>query len=108
MVGSATPIFYIAATLFLLNFTLGLLVQFRVVDTRPFRWLHHALFFVVFGSAAASTLAGFLQEAPYRWFLLPVLTLFVVLPYVQAGTPGHAALACGALFFYAAGLFQTL
>jgi hypothetical protein len=63
---------------------------------------------VVVVSATAGTLAGFLSGAPYRWFLLPVLILFVILPYVRAGTPGHAALACGALFFYAAGLFQIL
>ena len=31
---------------------------------------------------------------------LPVVALFVMLPYVRAGTPGHAALACAALVFY--------
>ncbi len=95
--------FYAAAILFLLNFALGVLVQFRIVDTKPFRWLHHALFFAVFVSAAAAALAGFLLGAPYRWALLPVLVLFTILPYVRAGTPGHAALACGALLFYAVG-----
>ena len=100
--------FYAATVLFLFNFGLGLLVQFRVVDTKPFRWLHHALFFAVFVSTAAAALVGFLSGAPYRWFLLPVLALFIMLPYVQAGTPEHAALACGALFFYAGGFFQTL
>jgi hypothetical protein len=104
----AALIFYAATVLFLLNFALGLLVQFHVVDTKPFRWLHHALFFAVFVSAAAAALAGFLSGAPSRWFLLPVLALFVMLPYVRAGTLGHATLACGALFFYAAGFFQTL
>ena len=108
MMALAALIFYAATVLFLLNFALGLLVQFRVVDTKPFRWLHHALFFAVFVSAAAAALAGFLSGAPSRWFLLPVLALFVMLPYVRAGTPGHAALACGALFFYATGFFQTL
>ena len=108
MVSFAISIFYAAATLFLLNFALGFLVQFRVVDTKPFRWLHHALFFVVFVSAVAAALAGFLLGASYRWFLLPVLALFVVLPYVRAGTLGHTVLACGALFFYLASLFQTL
>lgn len=106
--GLATSVFLAAATLFLLNFALGLLVQFRVVDTKPFRWIHHALFFAVFVSAAAAVLAGFLSGAPYRWTLLPVLVLFTVLPYVRAGTPGHAALACGALIFYAASFFQIL
>ncbi len=104
----ATLIFYTATVLFLLNFALGLLVQFHIVDTKPFRWLHHALFFAVFVFAAAAALAGFLSDAPYRWALLPVLALFAVLSYVRAGTAGHAALACGALIFYAAGFLQTL
>ncbi len=101
-------IFYAAMVLFLANFALGIMVQFRFVDTKPFRWLHHALFFAVFVSAAAAALAGFLAGAPYRWTLLPVLALFAVLPYVRAGTAGHAALACGALIFYGVGFFQTL
>lgn len=104
----ATLIFYAAAILFLLNFALGLLVQFRLVDTKPFRWLHHALFFAVFVSAAVAVLAGFVSGEPYRWPLLPVLVLYAVLPYVRAGTMGHTSLACGALTFYAAGFLQTL
>lgn len=100
----ALSLFYAATVLFLLNFTLGLLVQFRLIDTKPFRWLHHALFFVVFVSTAMAALASFLSGGPYRWTLLPVLLLFTVLPYVRAGTPGHAALACATLLFYAAGI----
>jgi len=101
-------IFFAATVLFVLNFALGILVQFRIVDSKPFRWLHHALFFAVFVSAAAAVLAGFLSNAPYRWTLLAVLAIFVVLPRVRAGTIGHAALACGALLFYAAGVWQAL
>ncbi len=101
-------VFYAAAILFLLNFALGLLVQFRVVDTKPFRWLHHALFFAVFVSAAGAVLVGFLSVAPYRWALFPVLALFAVFPYVRAGTVGHTALACGALVFYVIGLVHML
>src|SRR5215212_12091438 len=106
--GFAILVFYAAALLFLSNFALGLLVQFGLVDTKPFRWLHHALFFAVFVSAAAAALVGFLSGAPYRWALLPVLALFAVLPYVRAGTVGHAALACGALVFYVIGLVYML
>lgn len=101
-------IFYLAVVLFLANFTLGVLVQFRIVDTRPFRWLHHALFFTVFASAALAVVVGFWAEAPYRWALLPVLALFAVLPRVRAGTVGHAALASGALILYATGFVYTL
>jgi hypothetical protein len=101
-------IFYIAMGLFVVNFALGLLVQFRIVDTKPFRWLHHALFFAVVASATVAVGVGFLQGAPYRWVLLPVLVLFAFLPRVRAGTPGHAALASGAMILYATGFVWML
>ncbi len=101
-------IFYAAAGLFLANFALGVLVQIGIVDTKPFRWLHHALFFAVYASAALAVGVGFLQGAPYRWALLPVLALFLILPRVRAGTAGHAALASLALIFYATGLVSLL
>jgi hypothetical protein len=101
-------IFYAAAALFVANFALGVLVQFGIVDTKPFRWLHHALFFAVFASAVLAVGVGFLQAAPYRWALLPVLALFAVLARVQAGTPGHAALAFSAMIFYATGFVSLL
>jgi hypothetical protein len=101
-------IFYAAAALFVANFALGVLVQFGIVDTKPFRWLHRALFFAVFASAALAVGVGFLQAAPYRWALLPVLALFAVLARVQAGTPGHAALAFSAMIFYATGFVSLL
>ncbi|MBA3491266.1 MAG: hypothetical protein H0T55_04205 [Rubrobacteraceae bacterium] len=101
-------IFYVAMALFLVNFALGVLVQVRIVDTKPFRWLHHALFFAVFASAAVAVGVGFLQGAPYRWAMLPVLALFFALPRVRAGTPGHAALAGGAMIFYVTGFVWML
>jgi peptidoglycan/LPS O-acetylase OafA/YrhL len=101
-------IFYIAMFLFLANFALGVLVQLRIVDTKPFRWLHHALFFAVFACAAVAAGVGFLQGAPYRWVLLPVLALFALLPRVRAGTPGHAALAGGAMILYVTGFVWML
>ena len=101
-------IFYIAMVLFVTNFALGVLVQFRMVDTKPFRWLHHALFFAVFASAAVAVGVGFLQGAPYRWVLLAVLVLFAFFPQVRAGTPGHAALASGAMILYVTGFVWML
>lgn len=99
--------FYVATAFFLTTFALGVLVQFGVVDTKPFRWLHHALFFVVFLSAGLAAFVGFLQAQPYRWALIPVLAIFLVLPRVRAGTAGHAGLASLALIFYAAGFVQS-
>lgn len=100
-------IFYLAAILFLANFALGVLVQLRIVDTKPFRWLHHALFFAVFISAVLAVAVGVWRGETYGWILLPVLLLFAVLPRVRAGTMGHAALASGALIFYATGFVAT-
>ena len=62
----------------------------------------------VFAAAALAAGVGFLQAAPYRWALLPVLALYVVLPRVRAGTAGHAALASCAMIFYATGLVSLL
>ncbi len=101
-------IFYVAMALFLANFALGVLVQLRVVDTKPFRWVHHALFFAVFASAAVAVAAGLWQGAWYGWILIPVLGLFLVLPRVRAGTVGHATLASVALIFYAAGFVSLV
>ena len=101
-------IFYAAVALFLTNFALGVLVQFGIVDTKPFHWLHHALFFAVFASAALAAFVGFVHGAPYRWLLVGVLGLFAVLPRVRAGTSGHAALAVAALILYAAGCVWML
>lgn len=96
-------IFYASAALFLANFALGILVQFGVVDTKPFHWMHHALFFAVFASAALAVVVGLWRGSAYAWALLPVLLLFAILPRIRAGTAGHAALASGALILYAVG-----
>lgn len=97
-------LFYLACALFLVNFVLGMLVQARIVDTKPFRWLHHALFSAVFVAAVLAVAVGFLWSLPYRWTLLPALGLFAALPYVRAGTIRRAGLASGALLLYALGL----
>ena len=101
-------IFSVATGLLAANFALGLLVQFGVVNTKSFRWLHHALFFAVAVAAAVAVAEGFWRGAPYRWPLLPALALYAILPRVRAGTAGHAALACGALALYAIGLVLSL
>ncbi|TCJ18467.1 hypothetical protein E0L93_05610 [Rubrobacter taiwanensis] len=100
--------FHAAVALFVVNFALGVAVQLRWVDTERFRWLHHALFFLVFAFAALAVFFGFLWQLPYRWALVPVLALFAVLPRVRAGTAGHAGLAGCALAFYVLGLAMTL
>jgi len=101
-------VLFLACALFAANFALGVLVQLGAVDTKPFRWLHHALFFLVAFSAVIAVAWGFVLGEPYRWALLPALALFAVLPYVPAGTRGHAALAVSALACYVAAVALTV
>jgi hypothetical protein len=96
-------IFYAAAACFAANFVLGILVQFGVVDSSPFKWLHHALFFAAFVTAGAAALVSLLLRSGVMWPLLGVLVLFLVLPRIRAGTPAHAALASAALILYVTG-----
>lgn len=96
-------IFYAASVCFAANFVLGLLVQFGAVDSSPFKWLHHALFFAAFVTAGAAALAALLLQSGLLWPLLGILALFGVLPRIRAGTPGHAALAGVALILYLTG-----
>jgi hypothetical protein len=73
------------------------------VDSTPFKWLHHALFFAAFVSAGGAALVALVQGDAHLWPLLGVLALFSVLPRIRAGTPGHAVLASAALALYLAG-----
>lgn len=101
-------IFYVATALFVSNFVLGALVQLRVVDTKPFRWLHHALFFLVFVSAALAVVWGLWSGKPYGFTTIPTLPIYYFLTRVRAGTPGHAALASAAMVFYAIGVVSMV
>ncbi len=97
-------VFYIASALFALTFVLGVLVQSGYVRTRSFRWVHHALFFLVAASAGLAALVGVLSGEGYGVALIPALGIYLVLPRVRAGTLGHGILAVAALVFYATGL----
>lgn len=96
-------ILYLAAICFAANFLLGVLVQFRLLDSTPFKWLHHALFFAAFVTAGAATLVAFVQGSARLWPLLGILALFTMLPRIRAGTPAHAVLASAALVLYVTG-----
>lgn len=96
-------ILYLAASCFTANFVLGVLVQLRIVDSGPFKWLHHGLFFAAFVTAGVAALTALLQGSAYLWPLLGILALFTALPSIRAGTLAHAALASAVLVLYVTG-----
>ena len=103
-----TPLFVAATASYAANVALGSAVALRLVDTRRFRWVHHALYVStsVLAGAAASSLLWSRSRAGLA--LLPAAVPLAVVPYVSARTRRHPAVALGAAPFLAAGLLEAL
>lgn len=56
--GSGAPLFAAAALSYAANCTLGAAVALRVIDTRNYRWLHHALYIATSAFTIAAVSAG--------------------------------------------------
>ncbi len=78
--------------LYVANLLLGVGVQFRLVSTRRFRWVHHALYALVFAGALAGTL-GLILTGSRWWALVLTLGALAVLPRFRGGSRPHALLA---------------
>jgi hypothetical protein len=77
---------------------LGTAAQLRLVNTHPFRWLHHVLFALVW-----FTLGGVLITSWGRpWFviMLPTALCMLVMPRLRAGTRPHCTAAVIGLVGY--------
>jgi hypothetical protein len=90
---------WIGFGLYLSNLALGVGVQFRWVSLHRFRWVHHALYGLVFVAAGVATLAGILVGSSW-WALLPTLLALLVLPRFRGGSPPHRNLALVGLAGY--------
>jgi hypothetical protein len=78
--------------LYIANLALGVGVQFKLVSTRRFRWVHHALYAVVFAGALAATI-GLVLSGQRWWPLALTLGALSVLPRHRGGSRPHMALA---------------
>jgi hypothetical protein len=85
---------------------LGTSAQLGLVNTRPFRWLHHVLFAAVWLTLAAALWAARLH--PSFWALLPIAGCMGILPRVKAGTRPHCTLATIGLGCYVLALILAL
>jgi hypothetical protein len=93
-----------AATSYAANCALGTSVAVGLLDTRGYRWLHHALYLATatLTSAAMVTLVAGRDRA--GWTLLPALLPLAALPRASTRTPRHARLGLSAAPFYLATL----
>ena len=78
---------------------LGTAAQLRLVNTHPFRWVHHVLFALVWLSLALALITSW--PKPWVLPLIGVAIFMALLPRFRAGTRPHclnALLGMGAYF----------
>jgi hypothetical protein len=85
--------------LYLTNLTLGVAVQLRYVSLHRMRWVHHALYFVVFVGAVLA-IVGLMIAGSKWWMLTLTIGALAVLPRYKGGTRPHMILALLGLVGY--------
>lgn len=101
-----------AAVTYTLNCLLGSSVALRLVDTRGFRWVHHALYIA---TCALSLLAasGAFWASPRRTaresaaLLLPAAVPLAAIPYLGTHGTRHPIVALMAAPFFLASLIRS-
>lgn len=109
---NAAPLFVAATAAYAANCALGASVALSVVDTRHFRWLHHALYIATCTTAALAVSAGIWGQPrrPTRraaLALLPAAAPLAAIPYVGTHTRRHPLVALAAAPFVLAGLLLS-
>ncbi|WP_337002504.1 MULTISPECIES: hypothetical protein [unclassified Microbacterium] len=109
---TAAPLFVAAATAYGLNCALGASVAGGIIDTRRFRWVHHALYIVTCATTASAVVAGWSRGpgTPDRraaLALFPAAVPFAAIPYLGTHTRRHPLVALAAAPFLVAGLLVS-
>jgi hypothetical protein len=76
---------------------LGTGIRLGWVNTRGWRWVHHALFALIWLTLAGATLWAFANAAPWRWPLIAVAPFLILLPRFRPGSSAHCLTAAGGL-----------
>jgi hypothetical protein len=85
---------------------LGTSAQLGLVNTRPFRWAHHALFAAVWVTLVAVIIAAW----GAAWFplLVPIAVCMALIPRFRAGTRPHCTAALIGFGSYVGALFLAM
>jgi hypothetical protein len=94
-----------AATAYLANVALGTAVQTRLIDTRRYRWTHHALYILTSTLTVTAVVGAFAQRSPRGWLLAPALLPLALLP--RTGHDAHAVTGLAAAPWYAGALLAS-
>lgn len=109
---TAAPLFVAAAAAYAANCALGAAVALRLIDTRRFRWVHHALY-ILTCTTTALALSGALWGEPRRSSrraalgLLPAAAPLAAIPRLGTHTRRHPLVALVAAPFLLAGLLLS-
>ena len=106
---TADPSFAMVTLCYLANGALGTAVAARLVDTRGFRWLHHALYIATCTAGVVAVAAGW--RGPNRraaLVLLPAAVPLAALPWAGSRTARHPLVALAAAPFIAASLICSM
>ncbi len=72
---------------------LGTSIWLGWVTTRGWRWVHHALFALIWLALGATALWAFTADAPWRWGLLATSPFLIALPRFKPGSSAHCITA---------------
>ena len=104
----ASGVFAAAATAYAANCALGAAVAARLIDTRRFRWVHHALYVMTCATTGLAVVVGHATRTPRSrraaLALLPAAVPLAAIPYAGTHTRRHPLVALTAAPFVLAGL----
>ncbi|MFN3705702.1 MAG: hypothetical protein ACK4WM_06890 [Thermoflexales bacterium] len=76
---------------------LGTSIRLGWVTTRGWRWVHHALFALIWLALGTTALWAFTESVVWRWGLLAITPFLIMLPRFRAGSSAHCWTATGGL-----------
>ncbi len=89
------------------NCALGTAVATRLIDTRRFCWVHHALYIATVSTTLLALVVGVFRDRRAAIALAPALAPLAVIPYAGTHTRRHPAIALTAAPFIAAGILTS-
>jgi hypothetical protein len=91
--------------IFLVNFLFGLAVGLGIVDSSRFRFVHHAIYFLVMLSLIVATALSIGRGESIAWAFGTMAALLLVMPRFPGRSRGHALYAVVCLVLYSAIVF---
>jgi hypothetical protein len=110
---NAAPLFIVAASAYAANCALGVAVATRLIDTRDFRWVHHALYIATCVTTGVAIVLGWWgrprgASRSAALLLAPAAVPLAIIPRVRTHSRRHPLTALTAAPFLLASLIRSL